>query len=199
MAGLTEKNKRAIDLYLSADEEFQGNGTRCWQKIYGTKSEDTAATNWWRMLRKAEAQVYLESRQKEIEAKRAEIIAYEQADALQDILAVRDDAMKQVNVGKVVRKVKEVDPETGELVEKVEYAPVETMVSHTDALRAANDALRVQGKHPDQKLGAGGMQVQININTSHPGHEARDVTGEGDEPPPITAGELPPVVVIGKQ
>ena len=50
MAGLTEKNKRAIDLYLSADEEFQGNGTKCWQKVYGTKNARSASTAFQRML-----------------------------------------------------------------------------------------------------------------------------------------------------
>jgi len=78
MAGqLTDKNRLAIDLYLSGKDPFAGNGTACWQEVYRTRNKATAAANWARMLRNASAQAYLHTRQAEIEEARRVHIAFD--------------------------------------------------------------------------------------------------------------------------
>lgn len=203
MAGLTEKNKRAIDLYLSADEEYQGNGTKCWQTVYGTKSANTAAVNWTRMLRNAQAVAYLEQREREIDAERAKIIAYDQAEALRDLLKVQQDSMEKICIGKVARRIKTVDKHGKETV-KHEYEQVFGMKNPGEARQATESALRVQGRHPDQKATGAGMMVKINMNFGMPeGQQPVDVTPQDDgdqEPPAIQKRQkLPSVVVIGKR
>lgn len=148
MAGLTDRNRRAIDLYLGREEEFLGNGTACWQAVYGTRSRNAAAASWSRMLRNDEARAYLERRQKVLEDERAERIACEQAEAVREFLAVRDASMRTVNRGRVVRKVKRRDGETGKGIEEVEYTDVRGMLDPGEGLRAIESAIRMQGKHP---------------------------------------------------
>lgn len=201
MAGLTEKNKRAIDLYLSADESCQGNGTRCWQQIYGTKNAASAATAWQRMLRNVEAQVYLEQRQREIDAERVKHIAYDQAEALRDLLKIQQDSMEKVCIGKISNRIKAVNEKTGKETVKHEYEPVFGMKNASEARNATESALRVQGRHPDQKATGAGMMVSINMNFRWEGDDAQpvDVTPETQEEPPAQRPKLPPVVVIGKR
>lgn len=40
----------------------------CWQAVYGTQDDGTAAKDWSRMVRNRKAQAYIERRRKEIEA-----------------------------------------------------------------------------------------------------------------------------------
>lgn len=201
---LTDRNKRAIDLYLTPGSGCEGNGTAAWQRVYETKNRTSAWNGWSRMIRDVEAKAYLERRRTEIEAQRAEMIAYEQADAVRDFLRIQRAAMQLVNRGRVARKVKTKDPETGEEVERVEYADVQGMLDPGEALRATEGAIRVQGKHPDQRAEGAGVMVNISIDTQWRGRqgggEPIDVTETPDEPP--SAPELPAspsVVVIGKR
>lgn len=201
---LTDRNKRAIDLYLDETSECAGNGTAAWQAVYETKSAQTAGANWHRMLKKAEAQTYLEQRRTAIEAHRAqeigERIAYEQADAVRDFLRIQRSAMQLVNRGRVARKVKRKDSNSGEEIEETEYADVEGMLDPGEALRATEQAIRVQGKHPDQRAEGAGVMVNINIDTQWRGETPIDVTETPDEPPaPPELDAAPPVVVIGKR
>ncbi|MDZ7839604.1 MAG: hypothetical protein U5R46_02110 [Gammaproteobacteria bacterium] len=165
-AVLTEKNRRAIDLYLSGEEPFAGNGTACWQEVYGTRNKATAAANWARMLGNASARAYLTWRQGQIDALKAEELAYAQADAVRDLLAIQRSAMEMVCVGRVIRKVKRKHPETGKEVVDIEYEPVMGMRDLRAAIAATNQLLRVQGKHPDQNGGAYDMNVSVCINGS---------------------------------
>jgi hypothetical protein len=204
MAGLTDRNRRAIDLYLGREEEFLGNGTACWQAVYGTRSRSTAAASWSRMLRNDEARGYLERHQKVLEDERAERIAYEQAEAVRDFLAVHDAAMAMVKRGRVLRKVKRKDPETGEELQEVEYVDVQGMRDPGEALRAVEGAIRVQGKHPDQKGRGAGMNGNVQIEDTRPADEPIDVTSgngaqdysQADGSPAKSAKALPKVVWI---
>lgn len=198
---LTTRNKQAIDLYLSPDERYQGNGTACWMAVYGTKNRKTAAANWARMLGNARAQAYLEYRQREIDAERAKLISYEQADAVRDFLVVRNAAMQMVDRGRVVRKTKH-KTESGKVIERVEYADVQGMLDPGEALRAVECAIRVQGKHPDQRAERAGVMVNIQIDTDWRGNpdapEPIDVTETPDQPP-VSEEEPPRAVIIGRK
>lgn len=201
MAGLTDRNRRAIDLYLGRDEKFQGNGTASWREVYRPRSKNAAAAAWSRMLRNDEARAYLERRQKVLEDQRAERIAYEQAEAVRDFLAVRDAAMRIVNRGRVARKIKRKDPETGAETEETEYADVQGMLDPGEALRAIEGAIRVQGKHPDQRAEGAGVMVNIQIDTHWrgiPDAGPIDVTVTLDEPPE-SEEEPPRAVIIGRR
>lgn len=198
---LTSKNRQAIDLYLSADPECSGNGSQSWKRIYGTKNAQAAGANWQRMLKKAEAREYLERRQAELSERVAREFVIDRKQIVQDLVRIQRDAMQLVNQGKVARKIKHKDPETGEEVEKIEYAPVMAMVSHSDAIRASEAALRAMGDHPDQRTQGAGVIVNIQIDTQWrgiPGTDPIDVTGTPDEPPEFEE-EPPRVVIIGRK
>lgn len=139
MAGLTEKNRRAIDLYLSVDEEYQGNGTACWQKVYGTKSEETAATNWWRMLRNAEAQGYLEQRQQEIRDAVKDRISYEIEDALRDLLRIRKTAEDNGDLTNAVKATVEAVKVQGKYIQRTESTTID--LTPEDRMAAAHYGL----------------------------------------------------------
>lgn len=151
MSKLTEKNKQAIEVYLGAGSpEAKGNGTKSWQEVYGTKSENTAAMAWSRMIRKDKSKEYLDARRQEIEEevtqKVSDRISYEIEDAVRDLLKIQQSAMQMVGRGKVARKVKS-KSETGEEVEEVEYCDVEGMLDPGEATRATVEAVKVQGKY----------------------------------------------------
>lgn len=198
---LTSKNRQAIDLYLSADPECSGNGGKSWKRVYGIKRIETARASWSRMLTNANAKAYLATCRQELEDKRIELIAYEQAEAVRDYLRIQRAAMQMVNRGRVARKVKRKDPGTGEETGEVEYADVHGMLNPGEAIRATEQAIRVQGKHPDQRAEGAGVMVNIQIATEWrgiPGTEPIDVTEAPDEPPE-SEEESPRVVVIGRK
>lgn len=60
------------------------------------------------------ATAYLETRRQELEDKQTELIVYCQAEAMRDLLKVQHDAMQPVSHGKVTRKKRYRDKETGE-------------------------------------------------------------------------------------
>lgn len=133
----------------------------------------------YQLLQVTSAQAYLTWRQGQIDVLKAEELAYGQADALRDLLAIQRSAMERVCVGRIVRKVKWKDPETGKEVLDIEYEPVMGMRDPHAAIAATIQLLRVQGKHADQK-GAAGIDVSVRINTAEP---------EGDEPVDVTSGK----------
>lgn len=53
MTRLAHKHRQAIDLYPSTDSKFSGDDTACYQTVYGTKNQATAAVNGSKMLRNA--------------------------------------------------------------------------------------------------------------------------------------------------
>lgn len=152
------------------------------------------------MLGNARVQAYLEYRLRAIDAERAKLIAYEQADAVRDFLAVRNAAMQMVDRGRVVRKTKH-KTKSGKEIERVEYADVQGMLDPGEALRAIEGAIHVQGKHPDQRSQGAGVAVNIQIDTQwrgYPGAEPIDVTETPDEP--LESEEEPTrVVIIGRE
>ena len=168
---LTLKNRRAIDLYLSNDSKFSGNGAASWMRVYGTNSLKTAQVNWSRMLSNASAQAYLEKRTWEIEAKRGEQIAYERAQYMRDLKRMLDHAMEWIKNGK--------------------------MRSASDARRIAHDlhAADTGNVFPGQRKTP--MQVNIQINTGHP--EVDDLTSEVAEAVPRIGRPYPrKTLIIGK-
>ena len=185
-------------MYLGSNPKFQGNGTACWQEVYGSNNKNAAAAAWSRMLRNAKAIAYMEQRQREIDMERVKLIAYERAEALRDVLRIQRLAMQRVNRGRIVRKVKIRDPETGEKTERREYTDVEGMLNPAEAIRATIEALRIQGKHPDQQVQGTGMRVSINIDTQwqDDSKEPIDVTQDAELDPHTTPlqsdGEPPP-------
>lgn len=90
---LTEKNKRAIEVYLGAgSEEAKGNGGKAWQEVYGTKSLATAEANWSRMLGNAKSQECLEVRRKEIDEAVNQHVSFTAEKAVQDLLEIQQEA-----------------------------------------------------------------------------------------------------------
>ena len=85
MANLTQKNKEAIDHYLSMDPEVSGNGTASWMAVYNTKNPKTAQAAWSRMLSNVIAKQYLEERQTDIETARVKIIAFDRDRFMQEL------------------------------------------------------------------------------------------------------------------
>lgn len=121
---------------------------------------------------------------------------------MRDLLAVRDEAMEMVNRGHLLRKVKRKDPETGEEIQEVKYVDVQGMRDPGKALRAVEGAIRVQGKHPDQRSQGAGVAVNIQIDTHWRGNpnapEPIEVTQTPDEP--LESEEEPPrAVIIGRK
>lgn len=107
MAGLTEKNKQAIDVYLGAGSpEAKGNGTRAWQEVYGTKRENTAAMAWSRMIRNDKAQEYLKARQTEIQDAVKENIVYGVKESVADITDMKDLAARLARENEDVQAIR---------------------------------------------------------------------------------------------
>jgi hypothetical protein len=174
MAGeLTDKNRLAIDYWLG---KRRFNGPEAYLKAYpNCKSRDAARANMARLLAKDSAQPYIQKRLAEMDASALGELVYERENALVDLQRIKEDAMSRDRNGR--------------------------MRDRRAAIAAIDASIRIQGKHYDQKGAAEGMRVSINIDTKyHPPEEQelKDVTPEPGDPPPITAKNLPPVVVIGK-
>lgn len=136
MAGLTAKNKQAIDLYLGADPDCKGNGTRSWQKVYGTKKAETASAAWARMLGNVKAQEYMGNRLREVQEEVKKKIAYGVEEAVATILAVQEDAMVKCTE----------EDEDGNILDL-------GMRDRKTALQSASDALKVQGLYINKSEG----------------------------------------------
>lgn len=180
---LTAKNREAIDWYLSADPECSGNGTACWQRVYRTKNVHTAASNWTRMLRNADAQAYLHTRLAEIEEGRRLEIAFD-----------RDRYM--ATLVELLR------------VTSAEYVGDDGRVHLEDAARArqiAKDLYAAETNNVFPSQQDTGPRVSINISTvwQGDGNEPVDVTqGVELDPPPSPSKldvEPPRVVLIGRK
>lgn len=155
------------------------------------------------MLAKDSALAYKERRWQELEDKRTELIVYGQAEAIRDLLKVHQDAMQPVSHGKVVRKKRYHDKATGEEREEIEYDVVVGMMDHKAAIHATVEAIRIQGKHPDQQAQGAGVPVSININTEWRDPDPTKVVNASDhmEPtePPESEEEPPCAVIIGRK
>lgn len=139
MAGLTEKNKRAIEVYLGAgSQEAKGSGTKAWQEVYGTKDANTAAKNWSRMVKNGKAQEYLERRRQEIEVAVQEKVAFDADKAVQDLIEIQNEARQNADFNAAVKATVEAGRFAGIYVTKSESESLTQQVSPEDRQMAAH-------------------------------------------------------------
>ena len=111
--------------------------------------------------------------------------------------------MPPVSHGKVARKKRYRDRETGEERVEIEYHDVVGMMNHKAAIHATVEAIRIQGRHPDKQAQGAGVPVSININIEWRDPDPTKVVNSGDHAEATeSAGseEDPPrVVIIGRK
>ena len=179
---ITEKNKGAIDLYLSEDPECKRNGTAAWMKIYKTKNRATAKSNWYRMLTNADAKHYLMERNVDIEDARKDIIAFDRDRYMQELEKLLQAAKKP--------KQYMVDGEPVELPGTVENIGEGRRICHD--MYAAETGNLFPGTQADT------MKVKININTAWDG-DKEEVQEVVEKPPRVFTQKPRRKIIIGKR
>ena len=181
MAGLTRKNKEAIDLYLSEDPECKRNGTAAWMRVYKTKNRATAKSNWYRMLTNADAKHYLMERNVDIEDARKDIIAFDRDRYMQELEKLLQAAKKP--------KQYMVDGEPVELPGTVENIGEGRRICHD--MYAAHTGNLFPGQEEP-------MKVNIQINTGK--HlDVVDEVKKVEKPPRVFTQKPRQRIIIGKR
>ncbi|MDA9982776.1 hypothetical protein N9H39_08600 [Gammaproteobacteria bacterium] len=171
MANLTQKNREAIDHYLSMDPEVSGNGTASWMAVYNTKNPKTAQAAWSRMLSNVIAKQYLEERQTDIEDIRVEAISYDRIRYMRDLKSLLDYAMEETEGGGI-RSLSE--------ARRIAY---DLYAAHTGNLFPGQEAP---------------MKVSININTGYHAEKIKEVK-EVEKPPRVFTQKPRQRIIIGKR
>ena len=171
MANLTQKNREAIDHYLSMDPEVSGNGTASWMAVYNTKNPKTAQAAWSRMLSNVIAKQYLEERQTDIEDIRVEAISYDRIRYMRDLKSLLDYAMEETEGG--------------------------GMRSLSEARRIAYD---LYAAHTGNLFPGQGEPMKVNIQINTGNHlDVVDEVKKVEKPPRVFTQKPRQRVIIGKR